>query len=75
MGKPTPLGALPKILPGFKRFYYRCTICKQVQVHECIPFGLGHGIHWNSCHCQLVHVGTHYLKRITKKEAHLTKRP
>lgn len=68
-----PLILTQRVMPGYKRFYYRCT-CGQVQCHECIPYGLGHGIQWNPCLCQLTHQGTHLLTRITKTEALCTPR-
>lgn len=66
--KSKPLSLPTKVMPGYKRFYYRCT-CKQIQCHEVIPFGLGQGIRWNSCLCQLTGQGTHLLTRISRREA------
>src|SRR5687767_15867028 len=63
-----PLVITQPVMEGYARFYYRCA-CGRVQCREVIPYSLGHGIHWNSCLCQLTSNASHMLTRITKKEA------
>lgn len=38
---------------GEMRVVYECKECGQLQGHRFIPFGLGRGMHINSCMCQL----------------------
>jgi len=59
---------LPKVSKGMERKYYRCSDCKQVQAHDFIPYGLGRGVQYNSCLCQLTGHRTHLLKEITAEE-------
>ena len=60
---------LPKLEKGFKRKYYRCDGCKQVQAHDFVPYGLGtQYAHYNSCLCQLTGHRAHLLEEITAEE-------
>jgi hypothetical protein len=59
---------LPKLTDGFKRKYYQCSHCKQVQAHDFVPYSLETQLEWNPCRCQLTGHNTHLLKEITSKE-------
>lgn len=59
---------LKKVYDGYERKYYRCKECKQVQAHDFIPYGLGRGVQWNPCYCQLTGHRSHLLEVVTAKE-------
>lgn len=73
---------LPKRVSGYRRVFSQCagrigpgfkkgskaTTCNQVQFSDFIPFGLGQGIRYNSCQCQLTGHNTHLLRTITRKQ-------
>ncbi len=40
-------------LTGMMRATYRCDPCGRIFGRQFIPYGIGHGLSFNLCHCQL----------------------
>lgn len=58
----------PKLSDGHNRTVYICNQCGAVQSHDYIPFGMGHGIEWNPCHCHCVSSNWVFHSAITLAE-------